>query len=308
MTERKSNSHLATGVVQFGSGVSLAPVEVYLATETNQSGVQADKDRGMAPLGHKVVNHGVYILPFYINSLQAAKTNCTAEDIDVLKAVLPYAYALNLSKCRHSVYLRHVWWVEHKTPLGTCPDHEIIDALTPKVIKEAPLSWADYKDVEGLPEAVLARVKSCTDLVRENVPAGMNRVTGLMVIEVRMSNPNGDPDRDGEPRMLGDFGIISGVSVKAKVRQLVGDENFWKYSTHKLATPKGHEILERRGRDRKEISGLSDQEFFARFWDARVFGSTFLEAEAKKDEEKEAARTRRSRKEKTTETKELAAT
>ena len=31
----------------------------------------------------------------------------------------------------------------------------------------------------------------------------LNRGTGLLVIEVRGSNPNGDPDAEGEPRTLG---------------------------------------------------------------------------------------------------------
>jgi CRISPR/Cas system type I-B associated protein Csh2 (Cas7 group RAMP superfamily) len=304
MAENKNSSHFATGVVQFGSGVSLAPVEVYLATETNKAGVEADKDRGMAPLGHKVINHGVYILPFYINALQAPKTKCSVEDLNVFKEVLPYAYSLNLAKARTSVYLRHIWWVEHKSALGSCPDHEIIDALTPKLATENPVCWSDYKDSEGLPEHISARVKSCTDLTKENVPASENRVTGLLIIEVRMSNPNGDPDRDGEPRTLGDYGVISGVSVKAKIRQLVGDEEFWKHSNYKPKYAKLH-ILEQRGRDRKEISGLSDDEFLKRFWDARVFGATFLEAESRLEQDSGSARTRSARKENITETKEL---
>jgi hypothetical protein len=66
-------------------------------------------------------------------------------------------------------------------------------------------------------------------------------------------------------------GCVNLKMVKAKIRQLVGDESFWKYSSHKLVNPERYYILEKRGRDRKEISGLRDAEFFARFWDARVF-------------------------------------
>ena len=52
-----------------------------------------------------------------------------------------------------------------------------------------------------------------------------NRGTGLLVIEVRHSNPNGDPDAESEPRTLdGDGrGLISPVSFKRKLRDLVAD-------------------------------------------------------------------------------------
>jgi CRISPR-associated protein Csd2 len=41
----------------------------------------------------------------------------------------------------------------------------------------------------------------------------LNRGTGLLVIEVRCSNPNGDPDAESEPRTLesGTRGLISPV-------------------------------------------------------------------------------------------------
>lgn len=47
-----------------------------------------------------------------------------------------------------------------------------------------------------------------------------NRGTGLVVIEVRASNPNGDPDAEGEPRTIGpdQRGLISPVSFKRKPR------------------------------------------------------------------------------------------
>ena len=48
------------------------------------------------------------------------------------------------------------------------------------------------------------------------------RATGLLVIEVVNSNPNGDPDNESEPRTrVGDRGEISPVSFKRKLRDLV---------------------------------------------------------------------------------------
>ena len=49
------------------------------------------------------------------------------------------------------------------------------------------------------------------------------RVTGLLVIEVRNSNPNGDPDRESDPRTRAHDGrgVISDVSFKRKLRELI---------------------------------------------------------------------------------------
>jgi CRISPR/Cas system type I-B associated protein Csh2 (Cas7 group RAMP superfamily) len=45
----------------------------------------------------------------------------------------------------------------------------------------------------------------------------IKRATGLIIVEVRNSNPNGDPERDGAPRRRrGDIGEISPVSVKTE--------------------------------------------------------------------------------------------
>ena len=53
--------------------------------------------------------------------------------------------------------------------------------------------------------------------------AALNRGTGLLIIEVRCSNPNGDPDAESEPRTLetDGRGLISPVSFKRKLRDLV---------------------------------------------------------------------------------------
>jgi len=115
--------------------------------------------------------------------------------------------------------------------------------------------------------------------------APFNRHTGLLIVEVRGSNPNGDPDQESDPRTLeaDGRGLISAVSVKRKIRDLVlrgtgvmaearsrlklekdGDENEYK-------------ILESRDRQLKEISKCDEAQFKRRYWDARLFGNTMLE-------------------------------
>ena len=161
---------IKTGVVQFGLGLSLAPIEIRRMTNTNKAGVQEGKSAGMAPLGYRVVEHGVYCMPFFVNPNYAHKSGCTAEDIALLKWLIPYAYDMNRSAMRPDVRLRHAWYIAHRSPLGSCPDYLLFDALTPKKKgkNDVPsVSWDDYEDVEGLPEALLARVEGVEDLVKQ---------------------------------------------------------------------------------------------------------------------------------------------
>ena len=104
-----------------------------------------------------------------------------------------------------------------------------------------------------------------------------------MVIEAAMSNLNGDPDRESDPRSLetteGELGLVSDVSIKRKVRDMVlfKEGPIWESISKSLElTAKGYDLLERPDRDRAEIAGLTAKEFLSRYWDARIFGSNFL--------------------------------
>lgn len=116
------------------------------------------------------------------------------------------------------------------------------------------------------------------------------RATGLIILEVRNSNPNGDPERDGAPRRRrGDIGEISPVSVKRKMRDLIANKNgpIWLYLQNKYNLDESRfQILEDRGRKRDEIKKIiieddskpvCDKRFVKTYWDGRVFGNTFLE-------------------------------
>ncbi len=116
--------------------------------------------------------------------------------------------------------------------------------------------------------------------------ATFNRATGLVIVEVRNSNPNGDPDLESDPRTLeaDDRGVISPVSVKRKLRDLVlrgGEvmaEARLRFKLSDDSDRNEYGILEDRKRDIKEIADLSEEEFKRRYWDARLFGNTMLEA------------------------------
>ena len=58
---------IRAGVAHFGVGVSVAPIDIEFSTWTSKSGVEAGKDRGMAPMAFRVVKHGLYAVPFFVN-------------------------------------------------------------------------------------------------------------------------------------------------------------------------------------------------------------------------------------------------
>jgi Cas7 group CRISPR-associated protein Csh2 len=166
--ESGASNTIKTGVVQFGLGLSVAPIEIERHTNTNMSGVQEGKDRGMAPMGYRFVPHGVYAMPFFVNPSQAHKTGCIAKDIELMKQVIPIAYAHTRSHARPSVEIRHAWYIEHQNPLGSCSDFALLDALRPKkkVDDNKPSkSWEDYDVPTTLPEELQAKVKPLIDLV-----------------------------------------------------------------------------------------------------------------------------------------------
>lgn len=165
-----SKEYIKTGVVQFGVGISLSPVKVLRETNTKKAGVQEDKSGGMAPMGFRVVEHGVYCMPFFVNPNNARRSGCEVRDIELLKLTIPYAYDLNRSAVRPDVRIRHAWYVEHRHVLGSCPDYLIQEALTPKRLGDIHTpssSWADYEDVTALPEDLAERVASVKDLMQE---------------------------------------------------------------------------------------------------------------------------------------------
>jgi Cas7 group CRISPR-associated protein Csh2 len=168
--EKELKDHLRTGVVQFGLGVSISPVEVDRQTTTKMAGAEKDLDRGMAPLAYRIVLHGVYVMPYFVNPTAARKSGCTENDIELMKRLIPHAYTHTASYIRPMVTIRHAWHIEHKSALGSCPDFALIEALTPKRVNEADTeipskNWQDYAAPQSLPADLNARVASVTDLV-----------------------------------------------------------------------------------------------------------------------------------------------
>ena len=164
-----AKGYIKTGIVQFGMGLSVSAVVIQRHTNTNKAGVQEGKNQGMAPLAYRVVEHGVYVMPFFINPSLAHKSGCKSCDVELLKRLIPYAYEHTRSAIRPDVRIRHAWWIEHKDVLGSIPDYKLIDALTPKRKSDDPLkpstTWdTDYDIPSQLPNDLKGKVDA-KDLV-----------------------------------------------------------------------------------------------------------------------------------------------
>lgn len=169
--EKGRDIPVKTGVVQFGLGISVSPIEIRRLTTTNPP-VEGDKKVGMAPLAYRVVQHAVYTMPFFVNPTAAHKTKCTKEDVQLLLKLIPYTYSNTASYVRSCVEIRHAWYMEHKSALGSCSDFALIDALTPKRKEgqdpEKPsVSWDDYIVPPGLPQALRDKLDAFSDLMNE---------------------------------------------------------------------------------------------------------------------------------------------
>jgi CRISPR-associated protein Csd2 len=162
LEEGANKGYIKTGVAQFTMGLSISPVLIQRHTNTNKAGVQEGKTQGMAPLAYRVVEHGVYCMAFYINPSHAHKSGCTQKDVDLLKALIPYAYDHTRSAIRPDVRIRHAWCMEHQNPLGSCADWKLIEALTPKRKGGDPMqpstAWSDYDVPTDLPSDLKGRV------------------------------------------------------------------------------------------------------------------------------------------------------
>lgn len=165
--EKGRDVPVKTGVAQYALGLSVAPIRIERMTTTNPP-VEGDKKVGMAPLAYRIVEHGVYCMPFFINPTAACKSGCTKKDIDLLLKLIPYAYSHTASYVRPMVGIRHAWYIEHKNALGSCSDFALIAALTPNKKQDADQpskSWDDYVVPTALPDELQKKVGSVRDLM-----------------------------------------------------------------------------------------------------------------------------------------------
>lgn len=149
--EEGGSDTIRAGVAHFGVGVSIAPIDIEFSTWTSKSGVEAGKDRGMAPMAFRVVKHGLYAVPFFVNPNAAHKTGCTKLDVDLMLHLLKHAYASTRSVVRSMVEVVHAHTLTHKSRAGSVSDFALLDAFTPKKTTDADKPSESVEDYGELP-------------------------------------------------------------------------------------------------------------------------------------------------------------
>lgn len=102
-----------------------------------------------------------------------------------------------------------------------------------------------------------------------------HRIDAVLLTEVNLSNPNGDPDLEGRPRELRSTGqgLITGVSTKRRLRDTARIR-------HGVNLFVEDEALESRveglfeEQDEEPTSEEIDKKAWSKFWDVRMFGGT----------------------------------
>jgi Cas7 group CRISPR-associated protein Csh2 len=161
--EEGGSDTIRSGVAHFGVGVSIAPVDIEFSTWTNKSGVEAGKDRGMAPMAFRVVKHGLYAVPFFVSPNLAHKTGCTKLDVDLMLHLLKHAYSHTRSVVRSMVEVVHAHALTHNSRAGSVSDFAFLDALMPtkNANSDKPSeSLADYGDLPSWEKIKNMQVRS----------------------------------------------------------------------------------------------------------------------------------------------------
>lgn len=137
--EKQMRRNIKAGVVQFGMGLSIKPINIRRNSQTNKSGVEEGTEQGYAPLGYRFVPQATYTMPFFVNPAGAVirdadgntRTVCWRRDVEVLLRLIPQAYPLNPSTIRPLVRVVAAHYLEHGNLLGSFPDLEMLRKLTP---------------------------------------------------------------------------------------------------------------------------------------------------------------------------------
>ena len=180
----KGARFIKTGVAQFGMGVSVSPVLIKRYTITNKASVEEETEQGMGPLAYRIVEHGVYAMPFTINPNLADQTDCQKRDIQIMLALIRHAYPCNPSAIRPMVEIKHAWYMEHKSPLGSCSDFALIDAMKPKrkpefeSAKPSKCLEEEYDVPTALPDDLRGRIKGIWDVAKEEWAPNAGRTAG----------------------------------------------------------------------------------------------------------------------------------
>ena len=154
--EEGGGDTIRAGALHFGVGLSVAPVKIQRQTFTKKAPAQEGKSRGMAPLGFRIVEYGIYTVPFFFSPQQGQKTGCEKRDVELFLKLLPYIYDHTRSLVRSQVNILHAHVGWHENKLGSFKDSDFFEKLVP-VLKEGKdgSCKADFKIPEGTAASLL---------------------------------------------------------------------------------------------------------------------------------------------------------
>lgn len=182
--EEGQGDTIRTGVAHFGLGLSISPIEVERLTFTKKAPAEEGKSRGMAPMAYRIVKHGIYYAPFFVNPTAAHKTGCHERDIELFCRLVKYIYPHTRSLIRPMVEVTHGHYVTHTNPLGSFHEFRMIDSLMPR-LKDGftkGSSVADYviPKWEDVPEELRSKTENYRDLASdyESTNTGQNEQKG----------------------------------------------------------------------------------------------------------------------------------
>ena len=153
--EEGGGDTIRSGALHFGVGLSVAPVKIQRETFTKKAPAQEGKSRGMAPLGFRIVEYGIYTVPFFFSPHQGQRTGCREEDVQLFLKLIPYMYDHTRSLVRSQVNILHAHVGWHGNKLGTFKDSDFFAKLFPQLKEGASgcerkdfniPSWEDVKD------------------------------------------------------------------------------------------------------------------------------------------------------------------
>jgi CRISPR-associated protein Csd2 len=139
-----SRASLRCGVITVYSGRSLAPVQLAAQTWTRVSSVQEGKTTGMAPEGHKYVEHALYVQPFAVNPERAAETGVTDQDCELFVRLAPHVFdgrSVSSAGCE----VLQCWTLSFHKPACTLPIQTFLEAVRPKLKVPHPTGFGDYE-------------------------------------------------------------------------------------------------------------------------------------------------------------------
>lgn len=165
--EKGGGDTIRSGAIHFGVGLSVAPVKVQRETFTKKAPAQEGKSRGMAPLGFRIVEYGIYTIPIFFSPHQGQKTGCREEDVQLFLKLVPYMYDHTRSLVRSQVNILHAHIGWHGNKLGTFKDSDFFEKLYPK-LKEGAIGGVreDYEiPIWKTKDEYLSGVDNYEDLV-----------------------------------------------------------------------------------------------------------------------------------------------